>query len=98
MFDAKNVLATIIRLIIFCQLTCSLTLIFSFTRSQILLMTTGKEETESMCSNIIMNVLIMIAPIATAIWYPKVGTIAAVTGAVAGLHTIYLIPTLTYIA
>jgi hypothetical protein len=98
MFSTKDILATIIRTTTFCQLTASLTLIFACERGQILLLTTGKQETDSTGKNILMNLLIMVGPVLLAIWYPQAGALAATLGSVGGLLVIYCVPTFTYLA
>ena len=45
-----------------------------------------------------LNILILAGPIALAIYYPHVGDLASMTGAVGGAFTIYLIPISVYVA
>jgi hypothetical protein len=69
---------------------------FAIERSQILSLTIGKNEVDSRWKTCLINLAIMIGPVVTAIFYPQVGSIAAVTGAIGGLCCIYLMPTITY--
>jgi hypothetical protein len=47
--------------------------------------------------NFSMSLIILVFPCILAIFYPHVGKLAGVTGALGGLLTIYVLPTITYL-
>lgn len=75
---------------------CSLSLIFANERSQILLVTVGTRQASTNLTNMLINLMILVAPITLAIVYPEVGSMAAKMGAIGGYIVIYLLPTVTY--
>ena len=72
-------------------------LIVALERAQILLLVTGKQEASSYKINIMMNLLILTGPFLLAIWYPQVGTLAALGGSFATMLVIYFLPIITHL-
>ena len=72
-------------------------LIISLMRSQILLVMTGKTQAATMKTNITMNTMILTPPFLLAIFYPQVGTLAALLGSFATMLVIYFLPISTYL-
>jgi sodium-coupled neutral amino acid transporter 9 len=97
-FDPKNLFAIFMRCCCFCQLVASMCLMFSCQRGNILMLTTGSNEAKTDIINMCLNSAILIPPMALAIFYPQVGKVAGILGAVGGLLCIYFLPTFTYLA
>ena len=97
MFGVKSNVATFIRFCAFAQLLTVNALIISLMRSQILLVMTGKTQAATMKTNITMNTLILTPPFLLAIFYPQVGTLAALLGSFATMLVIYFLPISTYL-
>ena len=108
MMGAGDKLATFIRSCILCQLLCVNTLLFGLLRSQILLlhagMTRGIENIRadqiykdvSRCKNFLLSFFMTLPPISLAIWYPYVGTLAALVASFSTMFVIYILPLATY--
>ena len=97
MFSVTNNIATFIRFCAFAQLLTVNALIISLERSQILLVTTGKQEAKNTVINILMNLCILTGPFLLAIWYPQVGTVAGIGGSFSTMLVVYFLPIVTYL-
>ena len=86
------------RLCAFFQLLSVNALIFACERAQILLLVTGKQQASSQAVNLMINFAIVLPASCLAIWYPKVGSVAAICGAFVTMFTIYVLPVSTNIA
>jgi len=106
MFASDDVVATIIRGCILCQLLCVNTLLFGMLRSQILLFCAGVkpgavlDEAEakklSRSENFLISFLMTLPPIALAIWYPHVGKLGALIAAFSSMLVMYVLPLATF--
>lgn len=107
MFPANDVLATVIRACIFCQLLCVNTLLFGLLRSQILLLymgiTKGVSEVADMPDikvsrgkNFFLSCAMLLLPLSLAIWYPYIGKLGSLIAAFSTMFVIYLLPISTY--
>lgn len=97
MFGTTNLLATTIRFSAFCQLLIVNALLFAMERAQILLLFTGKQETDSQTVNILMNIGLLLPAFMLAIWYPNVGALAALLGSFSTMLVIYILPMATHL-
>ena len=97
MFPIKSIPGTILRLCAFLQILFVNALILSVERAQILLLLTGSPEAKSTNVNLLMNFFILLPAFLAAVWYPKVGSLAAMLGAVACMFVVYFIPIVTYL-
>ena len=97
MFSVTNNAATFIRFCAFAQLLCVNALIISLERSQILLLVTRSTEASSQKVNIMMNFALLMPAFLLAIFYPQVGTLAAIGGSFATMLVCYFLPIATHI-
>ena len=97
MFDIKDPLAIIIRLLLLFHIFIANALLFACQRAQILLLFTGKQETKSYKINLSLNTLILIMPFCLAVWYPEVGVLAGYLGSCSALFCIFILPICTYL-
>ena len=96
MFAIKNVGANIVRFCVFAHLVTVNAVLFAFERSQIILLCTGKTESDSYAINITLNLLLMTPAFLLSVYYPNVGVLAGKLGAFATALVIYAVPTITF--
>jgi len=58
---------------------------------------TGAQEAKSDKINYILNLCILVPPGLFAIFYPKIGSLAATLGAIGGFLCIYCLPSVTFL-
>ena len=85
MFPIKSGIGTFLRLCTFLQILFVNALILSVTRAQILLLVTGSTDVTSKKTNLALNFLILLPAFLLAVWYPKVGSLAAMLGSLSSL-------------
>ena len=109
MMASDDILATVVRVCILCQLLCINTYCFGLLRSQILLLYAGlKRGIDNVPSEVtlsralprsktfLLSFMMCIPPIALAIWYPYVGKLGALISAFSTMFVIYLLPLVTF--
>ena len=106
MMASDNMVATVIRACILCQLLCVNTLLFGLLRTQILLLHAGvtrgienvpAEIVVSRTKTFLISFAMCIPPISLAIWYPYVGKLGALIAAFSTMFVIYLLPLATFV-
>jgi hypothetical protein len=97
MFSTTDRLATFIRLCIFFQLMTINALLFACLRAQVLLLVTRKQRTKSQLTNFLINLVLMMPAFCLAVWYPKVGEVAALCAAFSTMLVMYCLPIMTYL-
>jgi Transmembrane amino acid transporter protein len=96
MFPVSDPLAFIMRFALFALLFCCFPLINHFLRSLCFqLFFRDKEITDKIFYGV--NVVILIVPALITIFYPKIGSILGLIGAVAGLFIVYILPVITHL-
>ena len=89
--------ATFVRFSVFLHITTVNALLFACERAQILLLVTGRQETESYAVQIFLNSCLILPAFLLAIYYPEVGDLAGILGAAATMLVIYIVPNVTYL-
>lgn len=92
MFPIKSGVGTFIRLCVFLQLSTVNALLFAFERAQILLLATGRQEARTLGVNLGMNIALLFPSFLLAVYYPKVGNVAAYLGSFTTMFCIYILP------
>jgi len=96
MFKITDILAFVMRFALFALLFCCFPLINHFLRSLCLqLFFKDKEITNKIFYP--LNVTILFVPAMITIFYPKIGSILGLIGAVAGLFIVYILPVITHL-
>jgi len=97
MFSTTDKMATFIRLCVFFQLMTINALLFACLRAQVLLLVTRKQRTKSQLTNFLLNLVLMTPAFCLALWYPKVGEVAALCASFSTMLVIYCLPIATYL-
>ena len=96
MFTTTDILAFIMRFALFALLFCCFPLINHFLRSLCLqLFFKDKEITDRIFYP--LNITILLVPALITIFYPKIGSILGLIGAIAGLFIVYILPVITHL-
>ena len=96
MFEVKDILAFFMRFALFALLFCCFPLINHFLRSLVFqLFFRNKEITTKIFFSV--NFVILLVPTLITIFYPKIGSILGLIGAVAGLLIVYILPVITHL-
>lgn len=96
MFTITDILAFVMRFALFALLFCCFPLINHFLRSLCLqLFFKDKEITDRIFYP--LNFTILLVPALITIFYPKIGSILGLIGAVAGLFIVYILPVITHL-
>ena len=96
MFTITDILAFIMRFALFALLFCCFPLINHFLRSLCLqLFFKDKEITDKIFYP--LNITILLVPALITIFYPKIGSILGLIGAIAGLFIVYILPVITHL-
>ena len=96
MFIVTDVLAFIMRFALFALFFCCFPLINHFLRSLCLqLFFKDKEITDKIFYPV--NITILLVPALITIFYPKIGSILGLIGAIAGLFIVYILPVITHL-
>ena len=98
MFYYDQIPAIFIRVVIYCQLTCSLPLSNHFFRSLLMDMVYKNNDFEALGKTKfrLLNLSILIAPLGFSLFYPKVGSILVYASSLSGFFLIYVVPVVTY--
>ena len=97
MFGVNDVVANVVRVCVFLHLLTVNAILFAFERSQIILLFTKKQESDSYTVNIGLNLMLMLPAFILSIYYPDVGKLAGYLGAFATALVIYCVPTVTWL-
>lgn len=96
MFEVKDILAFFMRFALFALLFCCFPLINHFLRSLVFqLFFRDKEITPTIFFSV--NTIGLFVPTMITIFYPKIGSILGLIGAVAGLLIVYILPVITHL-
>ena len=96
MFTITDILAFVMRFALFALLFCCFPLINHFLRSLCLqLFFKDKEITDRIFYP--LNFTILLVPALITIFYPQIGSILGLIGAVAGLFIVYILPVITHL-
>ena len=96
MFTITDILAFIMRFALFALLFCCFPLINHFLRSLCLqLFFKDKEITDKIFYP--LNITILLVPALITIFYPKIGSILGLIGAIAGLFIVYILSVITHL-
>ena len=96
-FNVTDIIATIVRLAFFFHLTTVNAFLFAAERQQILLLVTGRQEASSQKINLMLNTALIVTAFLLAVFYPKVGHIAGMAGAIGTFMSIYTLPMVCYL-
>jgi Transmembrane amino acid transporter protein len=96
MFEVKDGLAFFMRFALFALLFCCFPLINHFLRSLVFqLFFRDREITKTLFYSV--NFICLFVPTVITIFYPKIGSILGLIGAVAGLLIVYVLPVITHL-
>ena len=96
MFSNTDVLAFLMRFALFALLFCCFPLINHFLRSLVFQLFFRDKEISNR-SFIAVNTVNLFIPTMITIFYPKIGSILGLIGAVAGLLIVYILPVITHL-
>jgi ABC-type xylose transport system permease subunit len=96
MFSVSDPLAFVMRFALFMLLFCCFPLINHFLRSLCFqLFFRDKEIVDKIFYGV--NIVILLVPALITIFYPKIGSILGLIGAIAGLFIVYILPVITHL-
>ena len=96
MFEVKDGLAFVMRFALFALLFCCFPLINHFLRSLVFqLFFRDQEVTPRIFYSV--NTVCLLVPTLITIFYPKIGSILGLIGAIAGLLIVYILPVITHL-
>lgn len=96
MFPTTNVVAYIMRLALFCFLSCAFPMINHFLRSMTLQLVFKNKEVGKK-TFIAVTIGLLTIPTLVCMFYPQIASILGIIGSVAGLFIVYILPVITYL-